>query len=119
MKNEKDNLIKEHLEFAEKMKEEMATIRQLGEQKALSLLEKYNELNELFEQRPSRPEDLELIQQLQQDNLFKDEELKKAIEALKVYKLELINREENYNKMFNSQPIVGVMNVLGDRVNKQ
>jgi len=29
-----------------------------------------------------------------------------------VYKLELINREDNYNKMFNSQPMVGVFNPL-------
>ena len=73
---------------------------------------KYEELNSLFEQRPSRPEDLELIQQLQQDNVIKEEELRKAVENLKFFKLELLNREDNYNKMFNANPNVGVLNPL-------
>lgn len=29
---------------------------------------------------------------------------------MKFFKLELINRENNYNKMFNSNPNVGVLN---------
>jgi len=62
--------------------------------------------------RPSRPEDLDLIQKLKIDNEGKTEELKKALENLKVFKLELFNREENYNKMFNAQPLIGVMNPL-------
>jgi hypothetical protein len=36
--------------------------------------------------------------------------LKKAAEDMKFYKLELVNREDNYNKMFGSTPMVGVMN---------
>lgn len=31
---------------------------------------------------------------------------------MKFFKLELLNREENYNKMFNRQPTVGVMQVV-------
>lgn len=31
---------------------------------------------------------------------------------MKFYKLELINREENYNKMFGSMPNVGVLNPI-------
>lgn len=102
-----------HLEFAEKMKQEITGAVQMGEEKAHGIQERYDELNQLFEQRPSRPEDLEMIQNLQEDNMIKTEELKKAIEDLKVYKLELINREDNYNKMFNAAPMVGVMNPLG------
>jgi len=29
---------------------------------------------------------------------------------MKFFKLELINRENNYNKMFNANPNVGIMN---------
>ncbi len=31
---------------------------------------------------------------------------------MKFFKLELINRENNYNKVFNANPNVGVMNPL-------
>ncbi len=32
---------------------------------------------------------------------------------MKFYKLELINREDSYNKMFGTNPNVGVINPLG------
>ena len=32
---------------------------------------------------------------------------------MKFYKLELINREESFNKMFGSNPNIGVLNPLG------
>ncbi len=31
---------------------------------------------------------------------------------MKFFKLELINRENNYNKMFNANPNVGIMNPM-------
>jgi len=31
---------------------------------------------------------------------------------MKFYKLELINREENYNKIFGAHPVVGIFNPL-------
>lgn len=34
---------------------------------------------------------------------------------MKFYKLELINREENFNKMFGTNPNVGVINPLGQK----
>jgi hypothetical protein len=39
----------------------------------------------------------------------KDNLLKKAAEDMKFYKLELINREESYNKMFGKSPNVGFL----------
>ena len=81
-------------------------------EKHKSLQDKFQELTDLFEQRPSRPEDLDLIKQLQDDIVNKDNQLKKAAEDMKFYKLELINREESYNKMFGSMPSVGVMNPM-------
>ncbi len=44
--------------------------------------------------------------------MMKDNLLKKAAEDMKFYKLELINREDSYNKMFGSNPNVGVLNPL-------
>ena len=95
----------------------MKIMKQMNEEKCYEWEQKYNELNEIFENRPSRPEDLELIQQLSADNQLKDEALRKAIEDLKFYKLELVNREDNYNKMFGTNPMVGVLNPLQKLVN--
>ena len=41
--------------------------------------------------------------------------LKKAAEDMKFYKLELINREDNFNKMFGTNPMVGVMDPLANK----
>lgn len=66
----------------------------------------------MFEDRPSRPEDIEAIKMLQVDLLKKDQEIIKLVEQMKFFKLELINRENSYNKMFNANPNVGVMNPI-------
>jgi len=116
LKAEREALIHEQMDYAAQMQAELDEIKRIGEEKVRALIEKYNELNKVFEQRPSRPEDLELIQHLEKDNAFKEAELFKALENLKVFKLELINREESYNKMFNTNPLVGVFNVLDNKV---
>lgn len=112
LKEDAENNLKQQMEFVEKMKLEFDEIRRIHDQEKENLEIKYNELNQLFEQRPSRPEDLELIQQLQQDNVIKEEELRKAVENLKFFKLELLNREDNFNRLFNANPNVGVLNPL-------
>jgi len=42
--------------------------------------------------------------------------LAKAAELMKFFKLELQNREGNFNKMFNAAPNVGVMNPFDQKV---
>lgn len=81
------------------------------------LTESFKELEVLYQNRPSRPEDLELVKQLQDDVMVKEQALKKAAEDMKFYKLELINREQSYNTMFGTNPNVGVMNPLGVKGN--
>ncbi len=79
----------------------------------ISLMEEeYNQLKLLFDDRPSREEDLRLIQKLQALLEQREDELKKAWHQLKFFKLELINRENNFNKLFNANPNVGVLNPL-------
>ena len=53
--------------------------------------EEYDELKQLFDDRPSKEEDLRLIQKLQQMLEQREEELRKAWQELKFFKLELIN----------------------------
>jgi len=45
----------------------------------------------------------------------KEEQLKKAEEDMKFYKLELLNRENNYNKVFGAHPVVGMIDPLESR----
>ena len=116
LKTEAENTLKRQMEFIERMKKEFDETKKLHSDEKAILETKYNEMAELFEQRPSRPEDLELIQKLQEDNILKEEELRKAVENLKFFKLELLNREDNYNKVFGANPTIGVLNPL-DKVN--
>jgi hypothetical protein len=70
------------------------------ENKYNQLNERYIEITDLYDGRPARPEDLELIQSLQEEVLTKEAAIKKAAEDMRFYKLELINREQSYNAMF-------------------
>lgn len=70
----------------------------------------------MFEERPSRPEDIETIKMLQMEIDRKEDEIKKINEQFKFYKLELVNRENTYNKMFNANPNVGVLDPLEAKV---
>ena len=47
----------------------------------------------------------------------KEEELKKASEDMKFYKLELINRENSFNNIFGGNPSVGVVNPVKSATN--
>ena len=71
----------------------------------------------MFNERPSRSEDIEIIKNLKSELIIKEEEVRKAFESVKFYKLELINREQNYNKVFNANPNVGILNPLENKVN--
>lgn len=62
-----------------------------------------------FESREPRVEDLARIRELEDACRELDRERKKAVEDMKYFKLELVNREENYNKTFGRQPLVGLM----------
>ncbi|KAM4904056.1 protein FAM184A isoform 2-T2 [Sylvia borin] len=68
------------------------------------------EMEEKYKNRESRPEDLQLISELKDLIAERDQLIKKLIEDKKFYQLELVNRETNYNKMFNASPNVGVIN---------
>ena len=44
--------------------------------------------------------------------ISKDEEIKRVREEMRYFKLELLNREENFNSKFGARPNVGVMQVI-------
>ena len=82
------------------------------DQKYRDLNQKFMEVQGMYEGRPSRPEDTELIKKLQDEIMQREADLKKAAEDMKFYKLELINREQSFNNMFGNNPSVGLMNPM-------
>ena len=55
---------------------------------------------------------MELIRQLQHTIMEQEILNKKMDEERKQYRLELVNREANFNRMFNASPNVGVLNPI-------
>uniref|UniRef100_A0A8C9PST1 Family with sequence similarity 184 member A n=1 Tax=Spermophilus dauricus TaxID=99837 RepID=A0A8C9PST1_SPEDA len=70
------------------------------------------EVEEKYLKRESKPEDIQMITELKAMLTERDQVIKKLIEDNKFYQLELVNRETNFNKVFNSSPTVGVINPL-------
>uniref|UniRef100_A0A671V2U0 Family with sequence similarity 184 member A n=1 Tax=Sparus aurata TaxID=8175 RepID=A0A671V2U0_SPAAU len=65
---------------------------------------------EKFRNRESRPEDLQIIAELKDMVSERESLVKKLVDDKKFYQLELVNRETNFNKVFNASPNVGVIN---------
>ncbi|XP_058604534.1 protein FAM184A-like isoform X4 [Onychostoma macrolepis] len=67
---------------------------------------------EKFRNRESRPEDLQVIAELREMVSERESLVKKLVDDKKFYQLELVNREPGFNKVFNTNPNVGVINPL-------
>uniref|UniRef100_A0A8C1IZ92 Zgc:85722 n=1 Tax=Cyprinus carpio TaxID=7962 RepID=A0A8C1IZ92_CYPCA len=67
---------------------------------------------EKFRNRESRPEDLQVIAGLREIVSEREALVKKLVDDKKFYQLELVNREPGFNKVFNTNPNVGVINPL-------
>ena len=75
-------------------------------------------LKDLFEKRPSKEEDMELIFKLREELLSKEKLLRAADENMEYYRNELLNREELYNKYFGKEnPKVGFINPIKNKEN--
>ena len=104
-----DKLIQEQIRY---LQNSFGDASVLMDQKYRDLSQQFGELQSMFEGRPSRPEDTQLIKKLQEEILQREGDLKKAAEDMKFYKLELINRESTFNNMFGNNPSVGLMNPM-------
>ncbi|XP_040206254.1 protein FAM184A isoform X1 [Rana temporaria] len=100
------------------IREKQAIMAEFAKKQAM-LMEKNSAINisltemeEKYQNRESRPEDLQIISELKDMVAERDQLIKKLIEDKKFYQLELVNRETNFNKVFNASPNVGVINPL-------
>lgn len=68
-------------------------------------------LTHRYENRPSREEDVSRMRAMEADAVERENLVARTLEEMAFVKRELLNREENYNKKFNANPVVGVMQV--------
>jgi uncharacterized protein Yka (UPF0111/DUF47 family) len=59
-------MVNEQIEWTQEMKKEFANMLEENTQRIRLMQEEYDELKQLFDERPSKEEDLRLIQKLQQ-----------------------------------------------------
>jgi hypothetical protein len=109
---ELEGLTSDHLAQTNALNEEYSNTMRLLEERNLVLKTQLEELEERYRSRESRPEDVSRIMELEQICRENEETIKQQAEEMKFFKLELINREENFNKMFSRSPTVGVMQVI-------
>lgn len=110
LKDELDELVRQHQEATDNLKLDFSQLQAMFDKKYTQLEARYQEISQLYDDRPSRSEDLDLLRRLKKACEMKDEQLLKAQEDMKKYKLLLENREESYNKMFGTKPQAGVLN---------
>merc|ERR1719240_2532726 len=108
-KKELDDLLERQIEETREMERQFQEAQQLLNEQVQLLEERHAELQALYDNRPSREEDLERIKVLEREVEEKAAQLKTMAETLQKFKLELVNQEQNYNKVFGSSPNVGVM----------
>ncbi|KAJ7399060.1 protein FAM184A isoform X1 [Pitangus sulphuratus] len=109
---ELDVLTADHIREKQSMLADFNKTQELLKEINSALQISLEEMEEKYKNRESRPEDLQLISELKDLIAERDQLIKKLIEDKKFYQLELVDRETNYNKMFNASPNVGVINPL-------
>ncbi|XP_053918986.1 protein FAM184A isoform X2 [Cuculus canorus] len=112
LEKELDVLTADHIREKQSMLADFNKTQELLKEINSALQISLEEMEEKYKNRESRPEDLQLISELKDLIAERDQLIKKLIEDKKFYQLELVNRETNYNKMFNASPNVGVINPL-------
>ncbi|XP_043942906.1 protein FAM184A [Protopterus annectens] len=113
-KHEKElnELTAAHIRETQSMLVDFNKAQELLKDKISALQILLEEMEEKYQNRESRPEDLQLIVGLKDMVTERDQLIKKLIEDKKFYQLELVNRETNFNKVFNASPTVGIINPL-------
>ncbi|XP_073385333.1 uncharacterized protein [Physcomitrium patens] len=106
-KNRKLNLLEKmstnHLQNITCYKDEFLQYQKESTRKQKDAEDQLNLLKIKHESRESRAEDLASILNLKQISIAKDIKIKRLLDENKIMKLELCNREENYNKIFGNK----------------
>ncbi|XP_013372096.1 PREDICTED: protein FAM184A isoform X2 [Chinchilla lanigera] len=118
LEKELDVMTADHLREKNIMRADFNKTNELLKEINAALQVSLEEMEEKYLKRESKPEDMQMIAELKAMLTERDQVIKKLIEDNKFYQLELINRETNFNKVFNSSPSVGVLNPLAKQKKK-
>ncbi|XP_056005748.1 protein FAM184A-like [Ostrea edulis] len=113
-----ENIKQDFSRESESMMSEFTEAQEILKDKISELQIMLDEAEERYSNRDSRPEDLELIQQLRDAIAERESRMKQLIDEKRYYQLELVNRETNFNKVFNNNTNVGVINPLAKKQKK-
>nr|XP_054414058.1 protein FAM184A isoform X5 [Pongo abelii] len=112
LEKELDVMTADHLREKNIMRADFNKTNELLKEINAALQVSLEEMEEKYLMRESKPEDIQMITELKAMLTERDQIIKKLIEDNKFYQLELVNRETNFNRVFNSSPAVGVINPL-------
>uniref|UniRef100_A0A8C5L8S8 Family with sequence similarity 184, member A n=1 Tax=Jaculus jaculus TaxID=51337 RepID=A0A8C5L8S8_JACJA len=112
LEKELDVITADHLREKNVMRADFNKTNELLKEINAALQVSLEEMEEKYLMRESKPEDIQMITELKAMLTERDQVIKKLIEDNKFYQLELVNRETNFNKIFNTSPTVGVINPL-------
>ncbi|XP_008951174.2 protein FAM184A isoform X7 [Pan paniscus] len=112
LEKELDVMTADHLREKNIMRADFNKTNELLKEINAALQVSLEEMEDKYLMRESKPEDIQMITELKAMLTERDQIIKKLIEDNKFYQLELVNRETNFNKVFNSSPTVGVINPL-------
>ncbi|XP_071948560.1 protein FAM184A-like [Antedon mediterranea] len=107
-----DEMEADYLREKQGMLAEFNQAQELLKDKISALQIMLEEAEEKYIKRDSRPEDLEEIFRMKYKLTEQEQLMRKFEEEKRYYQMELVNRETNFNKVFNSSPNIGVMNPL-------
>ncbi|XP_038046349.1 protein FAM184A-like [Patiria miniata] len=113
-----DTQAAEHLRETQSMLGEFNRAQELLKDKISALQIMLEEAEDRYQSRESRPEDLEHIARLKETLSEHEVIMQKLVDEKRYFQLELINRETNFNKVFNTNPNVGVLNPFAHKKKK-
>ncbi|KAJ7390367.1 hypothetical protein OS493_025618 [Desmophyllum pertusum] len=109
---EVDSVTAHHLRETQALLTEFNRAKELLSDKISALQLMLEEAEDKYRSRQSRPEDLEIIEQLKRALVERELDMKKLVDEKRYFQLELLNRETNFNKVFKTTPSIGVINPL-------
>ena len=99
----------------EKIKNEYFNAIHLLEEKNQTLQNEIDELKDYLLKRPSKDEDIEMINKLKEEIKNLEKKMADSDSLIEQFRNELLNREETYNGYFDRKPKVGYVNPIKDK----
>jgi chromosome segregation ATPase len=102
----------DYLQKTQDILTEFGRAQQLLKDKIVQLQHMLEDAEYRYQNRESRDEDLETIGRLRMTIREQELAMNQLVEEKRYFQMELVNRETNFNKVFNSDPKVGILNPL-------